>query len=315
MLAPVGQVSGLGAGRADLLRALHRRRGLRGHVPPGRPALHDRPEHADGAEGGGAARARAATRPTCIPVGDGLLLGVGDRASSDEQRAVRAASSSSSTSPNPAAPKLLAKTLLGSGSSTPGDLRPPRVPVLAADEPRRAAGADRRRRCRQPGRRRNGRPAVRRCDRLPRRPGRDRGARTDLARPGQRARAADRAVARDRQPAVHPSRPGVSSPRASIRSRVRASRPSRRLPRCPRRFRRRCPCRRRFPPRASASRRADTPGAGPLRHHGVSCARRPPATVPSDMSEVGSPGAPRGSPVDSLSRSRRCMRGPRRNRR
>ena len=42
-LVQLGQVGGLGRGRADLRGPLPRRRRLRRHLPPGRPALHRRP--------------------------------------------------------------------------------------------------------------------------------------------------------------------------------------------------------------------------------------------------------------------------------
>ena len=74
------------------------------------------------------------------PVGAGLLLGVGTDVSSDNEpagsaaRAVRRLEPGSAEAAREDADR---RRLL-----VAGDLRPPRVPVLAADEPRRAAGAD-----------------------------------------------------------------------------------------------------------------------------------------------------------------------------
>ena len=91
--------AGLGArpGRADHLGAVHRQHGLRRHLPPGRSALHDRPEHADRAAGRGSSSISPATRPTCSRSGRASCSG--SAATSRRRTSPTARSSSCSTSP------------------------------------------------------------------------------------------------------------------------------------------------------------------------------------------------------------------------
>ena len=117
VLAPVGQVSGLGAGEQIYSVRFVDDVGLRGDVPPGRPALHDRSEHPTAPRVAGKLELSGYSA-YLHPVGDGLLLGIGvevDPASNEPSGTQLELFDVS----DPAAPKLLQKALLGSGSSSP----------------------------------------------------------------------------------------------------------------------------------------------------------------------------------------------------
>ena len=121
--------------RADLRRALHRRRRFRGDVPAGRPSLHGRRRHADRAEG-----ARRAQDPRLLglpaPRRRGPAAGRGPGrdqprpAARDPALAVRRLGSEQPDAPAPAH---------AGGGVERGRVRPSRVPPLAGDRSRRAA--------------------------------------------------------------------------------------------------------------------------------------------------------------------------------
>ena len=118
VLAPVGQVSGLGQGEQIYSVRFIGDTGLRGHVPAGRPALHDRPLSTPTAPKVAGQLELAGYSAYLHPVGDGLLLGVGDGCLERDERAERAPARALRRRRRSARRSCSRRRSLGAGSST-----------------------------------------------------------------------------------------------------------------------------------------------------------------------------------------------------
>ena len=216
VLAPVGQVSGLGQGEQIYSVRFVGDTGLRRHVPPGRPALHDRPERRRRRRRWSGSSSSRATRPTCTRSATGSCSASG-ATSRPTRTSRRARSSSCSTSPT-----RRRRSCSRRRRSAPAPRRRRPTTTTRSCTGRRPASPCCR--CRPtgrgvvtPGGPRHGPPAVQRRGRVPRLAiGRDRRSSTQIVQDaGQRRDAVDRARDRDRPDASTRSRTRGSWPRAS----------------------------------------------------------------------------------------------------